>query len=170
MKKIGIFYGSSTGSTKSVAEIIGKKLGVEASSIISVDKAKGAQLLDYDVLLLGSSTWGIGDLQDDWESFISELEKQNLAGKEVGVFGTGDSSSYADSFCDAIATIAEAAENAGAKIVGNNVDSSDYSYDESRAETDGKFIGLPIDSDNEDSKTNARIEAWIVQIKTDCEL
>lgn len=170
MKKIGIFYGSSTGSTKSVAEIIGKKLGIDSSNIISVDKAKGAQLLDYDVLLLGSSTWGVGDLQDDWESFISELEKQNLAGKEVGVFGTGDSSSYSDSFCDSIATIAEAAENAGAKIVGNNVDASGYSHDESRADKDGKFVGLPIDSDNEDSKTNARIEDWIADIKADCGL
>lgn len=170
MKKIGIFYGSSTGSTKSVAEIIGKKLGIESSNIFSVDKAKGTQLLDYDVLLLGSSTWGVGDLQDDWESFISELEKQNLSGKEVGVFGTGDSSSYSDSFCDSIAIIAEAAENAGAKIVGNNVDASEYSFDESKSDKDGKFIGLPIDSDNEDSKTNSRIENWLADIKADCGL
>lgn len=170
MKKIGIFYGSSTGNTQSVAEIIGRKLGVEKNNIISVDKAKGAQLLDYDVLLLGSSTWGIGDLQDDWESFISELKKQNLTGKEVGVFGTGDSSSYGDSFCDSIGIIAEAATGAGAKLVGTNVDTSGYSYDASRAEENGSFVGLPIDMDNEDNKTNARVEAWVNQLKSDCGL
>ncbi|MDR1121031.1 MAG: flavodoxin [Dysgonamonadaceae bacterium] len=170
MKKIGIFYGSSTGNTEQAAELIAQKLEVDSSNVINVDKAKGAQLLDYDILLLGSSTWGVGDLQDDWDGFISNLQKQDLSGKEVGVFGSGDSASYSDSFCDALGIIAEAAEKAGARIVGKGADTADYSFDDSRAAIGGQFIGLPLDFDNEDDKTEERVEQWITRIKADCGL
>jgi len=36
MKKIGIFYGSSTGTTQGIAETIASKLGVPASDVIDV--------------------------------------------------------------------------------------------------------------------------------------
>ena len=36
MKKIGVFYGSSTGTTEGVAETIGQKLGVAAADIHDV--------------------------------------------------------------------------------------------------------------------------------------
>lgn len=38
MKKIGIFYGSSTGTTQGIAETIASKLGVPASDVIDVSK------------------------------------------------------------------------------------------------------------------------------------
>ena len=170
MKKIGIFYGSSSGNTQSVAELIASKLNVDKSHVFDVAKASAAQLLDYDLLLFGSSTWGVGDLQDDWEGFIGQLEKANLAGKQAAVFGTGDSSSYSDSFCDAIGAIADTAEKAGATLVGKGVGVSDYSFDDSQAVKDGAFCGLPIDDDNESDKTEERVNRWLEQIKNECGL
>ncbi len=38
MKKIGIFYGSSTGTTQGIAETVASKLGVPASDVIDVSK------------------------------------------------------------------------------------------------------------------------------------
>ena len=57
----------------------------------------------------------------------------------------------------------EAAKAAGANIVGA-VDASEYTFDDSEAVIDGKFVGLALDNDNEDDKTAGRIDAWIAAI------
>lgn len=101
MKTIGIFYGSSSGVTESVAERIAAKLGVEAADVHDVASASVEEVAKYDVLLLGSSTWGAGDLQDDWYGFLDNLKTADLSGKLVALFGCGDSSSFSDTFCDA---------------------------------------------------------------------
>ncbi|MBO7635435.1 MAG: flavodoxin domain-containing protein, partial [Paludibacteraceae bacterium] len=62
MKKIGIFYGSSTGVCESIAEKIAEKLQIASSDVNTPDKIS-SMAADYDVLLLGSSTWGSGELQ-----------------------------------------------------------------------------------------------------------
>ena len=41
-----------------------------------------------------------------------------------------------------------------------------YTFDDSEAVIDGKFIGLPLDDINEDDKTDTRIEAWIAAISS----
>ena len=105
MKTIGIFYGSSNGTTESVAKQIAEKLGVKSADIHDVGQASPADFASYEVLLLGSSTWGAGDLQDDWYDFLPKIKKLDLSGKLVGLFGCGDSSSFSDTFCDAIGTI-----------------------------------------------------------------
>ena len=38
-------------------------------------------------------------------------------------------------------------------------------FDSSIAVVDGKFVGLPLDEVNEDSKTDERISAWAEQVK-----
>ena len=45
------------------------------------------------------------------------------------------------------------------------VDSSDYSYDDSEALVNGKFVGLALDEDNESSKTDERIKGWVESIR-----
>lgn len=167
MEKIGIFFGSTTGNTEEVARLIGGKLGVDNNDIMDISSASPELFLDYDVLILGSSTWGAGDLQDDWYGVIDKLSSMNLSDKKVAVFGTGDSSSYSDTFCDAIGQIAEAAEKANALLIGNHVDASEYSYDESIACRNGEFCGLPIDEDNESSLTDARVSKWVEQLKSE---
>ncbi len=164
MKTIGIFYGSSSGNTQSAAEEIAKKLEIGAANVFDVGKISVDQLTGYDVLILGSSTWGAGDLQDDWEGLASRMGKQNLSGKVIAIFGMGDSSSYSDTFCDAMGILAEEAEKAGATLVGR-VDTASYSYDDSGAVKNGKFCGLALDADNESDLTSGRIGKWVEQIK-----
>lgn len=168
MKKIGIFYGSSSGNTQTIAEQIAKSLGVAKDDVYDIGKTSIDKISCYDCLLLGSSTWGLGDVQDDWD--LSKLGKLNLSGKKVALFGTGDSSSYSDTFCDALGQLAKAVEKAGALLVGNKVDGSDYSFDSSVSESDGFFCGLAIDEDNEPEKTDTRITEWTKQLHLDFEL
>ncbi len=158
----GIFYGSSTGNTEALAKQIATKLGVEATDLFDVAKVPAANAAGYDLLLLGSSTWGLGDLQDDWQDFIGQLKKVNLSGKKVGLFGCGDSASYPDTFCDAMALIRDELEGTGCTFVGET-DASGYAgY--SRAFDGKRALGLVAD-DDEPGQTGARMEAWIEAVK-----
>lgn len=163
MNKTAIFYGSSTGNTESVAKQIAKQLNAD---VFDVADNPVEELKKYENLILGTSTWGIGDLQDDWDNFISELENTDLNEKVCAIFGLGDGASYADSFVDGIGTIYKAIENKGCKIAGF-VDTAGYGYEASTAEINGKFVGLPLDEDNESNLTNERIDKWVEQLKAE---
>ena len=63
MKTTIVIYGSSTGSCQSIAETIASKLGVEAVDVANIDDAT---ITSHENLLLGTSTWGAGEMQDDW--------------------------------------------------------------------------------------------------------
>ncbi|GBU08355.1 flavodoxin 2 [Bacteroidales bacterium] len=170
MKTIGIFYGSSTGNTEEVAKSIATKLGVDKKHVFDVANVSIELVNNYEILFLGASTTGVGDLQDDWDGLEVTLSTQDLSQKQVAVFGMGDSSSYSDSFCEAINLLVLAAEKAGAAVVGGGVDASAYSFDSSLSEVDGKFSGLPLDEDNESELTDARLTQWLEQVKLECSL
>jgi flavodoxin I len=165
--KIGLFYGSSTGITEYVSEDIEdawKKAGMEPISAINIMKLKNAaDLLQYDCLILGIPTWNIGQLQDDWEILMPELEKLDFSGKKIALFGVGDQINYADNFLDAVGILGEKLIERGGELVGYWMD-DDYDFDDSLAFVDGKFMGLGIDETNQPKLTNDRIEAWVAQI------
>ena len=100
MKKMGIIYGSSTGTCESIAQTIAEKLGVASVDVIDASKITTEKVESYDILLLGTSTWGDGELQDDWYDAIKTIKTADLNGKIVALFGCGDSESYCDTFCD----------------------------------------------------------------------
>lgn len=164
MKKTAIFYGSTTGNCESIARRIADALGVDASAVFSASEIDAAKLAGYDNLLFGSSTWGSGDLQDEWYDGIEVIKSADLSGKTVAVFGCGDSSGFSDTFCDAMATLYDAAKSAGATMVGS-VSTDGYTFDASNSVVDGSFVGLALDEDNESDKTDGRISAWAEAVK-----
>lgn len=158
MSKTIVVYGSSTGVCEAIAQTIGEKLGADVINVtdLSVDDINGA-----DNLVLGTSTWGAGEMQDDWYDGVKVLKEAGLSGKKAAVFGCGDSGSYSDTFCGGMKELYDAAEAAGATMVGNEVATDGYTYDDSEAVDGDHFIGLPLDDVNEDDQTEARIDAWI---------
>ena len=78
--KTGIFYGSATGTTAQIAEKIGKLLNVDSADIHDVANTAPSEVGKYDVLIMGSSTWGDGELEDDWYDFIAGVEALDLKG------------------------------------------------------------------------------------------
>ena len=159
MKKTGIFYGSTTGTTESVARLIAEKLGVSPADVHDVSKLDAALAESYEALILGTSTWGDGELQDDWYDGIKVLKNANLSGKTIALFGCGDSESYSDTFCDGMGILFEDLKDSGCTFVGA-VSDSDYTYASSVAVADGKFVGLALDDVNESDRTDARVSAW----------
>ena len=139
MDKVHVIFGSTTGMTETVAAKIAAEFGVSPININAAD----ASAFDAELLVLGSSTWGVGDLQDDWAAQLDAV-KANFAGKKVAVFGLGDFVGFADSFCVAAETIANAAKDAGATLVGDI---------------------LKLDDTNESAQTDDKIAAWIAPLK-----
>ncbi|NJN25111.1 MAG: flavodoxin [Cyclobacteriaceae bacterium] len=162
MGKIGIFYGSTEGNTEEVAEKVQKALG--NADVHNVDSASADDLAEYDTLILAASTWEIGELQEDWESFIDVLDDVDFKGKKVSYIGVGDADGYPDTFVDAIGIIHEKIADSGAEFFGA-WPTEEYTFDESKGVVNGKFLGLVIDEDNESNKTDGRIAAWVKQIK-----
>lgn len=166
MKKTGVFYGSTTGTTESVARTIAEKLGIPSSDIYDVSKMTADVAGSYEALILGTSTWGDGELQDDWYDGIKVLKGMDLSGKTVVLFGCGDSESYSDTFCDGMGILFEDLKNSGCRFIGA-VPDADYTYNSSIAVTDSNFVGLAIDDINESDKTDERVTAWTEKLKTE---
>lgn len=166
MKKTGVFYGSTTGTTESVARTIAEKLGIPSSDVYDVSKMTADVAGSYEALILGTSTWGDGELQDDWYDGIKVLKGMDLSGKTVVLFGCGDSESYSDTFCDGMGILFEDLKNSGCRFIGA-VPDADYTYSSSIAVTDRNFVGLAIDDINESDKTDERVTAWTEKLKTE---
>ncbi len=161
MEKIAILFGSSTGNTENVAETLAEKIGDNAE-VFNVADASVDDLADYKNFILGASTWGVGDLQDDWDEFLSDFAEMDFDGKKVALYGLGDSMTYSDTFVDGMKLIYDEISDK-AEIIGQ-VDTDGYNFDESLSVVDDKFIGLPLDEDNEDDLTESRIDAWLEDI------
>jgi len=121
---------------------------------------------EYEVLVLGTSTWGDGELQDDWYDGVKVLKSTDLSMKLVALFGCGDSESYCDTFCDGIGVLYEDLKDSGCTFLGNKVSTDGYSFSSSIAVVDDAFVGLPLDEVNESDKTAERIDAWTAEIKS----
>jgi len=163
MAKIGIFYGSSTGNTEFIAEKIEKHLSDYDVEMFNVDSAGKEEVEKCDYLILGTSTWGVGDLQDDWESFLKILLETDISKKKTALFGLGDQEVYAESFVDALGILYKALKNK-TKIVGQWPVSA-YRFEDSTAVINKKFVGLPIDHDNEPNLSEERVAKWVELLK-----
>ncbi|MDR3090428.1 MAG: flavodoxin [Desulfobulbaceae bacterium] len=115
-----IVYGSTTGNTESVAEKIadvlrdkGMAVTVKNVTAVSVSELGG----DNDLTVLGSSTWGDEDIefQEDFAELYEHLGDAALHGKNVAIFGCGDSA-YTH-FCGAVDLLEESMEKLKANVV-----------------------------------------------------
>lgn len=160
--KTGIFYGSSLGNTQFVAEKIQKQL--PGSDCIPVTDLTADQILSYDLLILGTSTWGVGNLQDDFESFVDLLLSLDLNNKTIALFGCGDQYTYPDTFCNGMGKLYHLLQEKETNIIGQwSIDGYDFS--ESEAVVDDHFVGLALDEDNEPDLSDVRVAQWTGVIK-----
>lgn len=157
-----IFFASSTGNSGDVAHKIASKLG--NIEVFDLSGTKIDKINNYDKVILGGSTWGDGELNDDWEDVWGDFCKLDFSNKTVALFGLGDQESYSDEFSSALGTIYEQVNSAGANVVGFT-STEGYYHDGSKAQIDDKFVGLILDEDNQSDLTDERIENWINEIK-----
>lgn len=146
--KTGIFYASSTGTTEDVAMRIGAALGVDKKDIYDVSEVAPDKFDDYEMLIVGSPTYGAGEIQDDWYDILDGIEAVDLHGKTVAVFGCGDEN-MSDTFCSAVGILYDAFKKTGATMVGG-FNTFPYEFDSSQAVPveGGGAVGLLIDDVN----------------------
>ena len=161
MDKVHVIYGSTTGMTETVAQRIAADFGTTAVNVASA----GADAFDAELVILGSSTWGCGDPQDDWAATgVAQLEAADWTGKKVAVFGLGDAQGFADTFCDAMADLAQKVVAKGATLVGT-LPLDAFPGASSRIVDGDHLVGLALDETNEADKTDARLAAWEVAVR-----
>ncbi len=69
MSKIGLFYGTQTSNTQTAAELIQKEFGGdEIVTLQDISRTEPADFGEYQYIILGCSTWNVGELQSNWKS------------------------------------------------------------------------------------------------------
>lgn len=173
MIEIGVFFGSTNGDSARVASLISSLcesnptlLGWATVETLDIAEYVLEEMLDFPLILIGAPTWNIGQLQKDWQAVFDEFDDLDLSGKYVAVYGMGDQRGYPDTFADAIFFLADKAMERGATLVGR-VATEGYEYAQSWAEVDGLFVGLPLDDINQPELTEARVLAWLLQVRNE---
>ncbi len=164
--KAAIFYGSSTGNTADVAKGLKAELGASAAHCKSVAEISPLDLAVCDTLILGVPTWHIGEMQDDWAIFLPEVDKVDLKGKKVAIFGLGDGKGYPDTYVDAMDELWQKFKSRGATLHGL-WPTEGYEFSKSKALQGGKFLGLVIDVENQHDQTDRRVKEWAQQLKSE---
>ncbi|WP_063658370.1 flavodoxin FldB [Aliivibrio fischeri] len=163
--KIGLFYGSSTCYTEMASEKIRAFIGEDLIDVFNIKETPVTTMNDYDLLLLGISTWDFGEIQEDWLAVWEELDGLSLDGKTIALFGLGDQEGYGEWFLDAMGLLHDELKATNAKFIGYWKNEG-YQFDASKAltEDESHFVGLALDEDSQYDKSDERIEQWCEQI------
>ncbi|MEZ8833459.1 flavodoxin FldB [Vibrio cyclitrophicus] len=164
--KIGLFYGSTTCYTEMAAEKIRGIIGEDLVDIHNVKKTPLSLMADYDLLLLGISTWDFGEIQEDWNELWEDIPTTPMKGKVVALFGLGDQEGYGEWFLDAMGLLHDELKTAGAEFVGFWPNDDSYEFEASKALTEDKsqFVGLALDEDSQYELSDERIATWVEQV------
>lgn len=173
MNKIGIFFGTETGTTRLIAKKIHKKLGDEiADKPLNVNRVSPEEMLRYDALILGTPSYGVseipgrsaGCLESNWEEFLAQLDGLDLSGKRIALFGLGAQERYGDRFAGSLVRLYQILKGYGAEIVGS-WSPDGYVFEHSPSIVDGRFVGLVIDQRTQGMLTDQRIDIWLEQVR-----
>lgn len=169
MEKVAIFYGPEGGNTERAAKLVAAEFGEDNAILIPVKGATELDMEPYSNIVFGgptagTHTWRDSHVKNDWDLFLARLIKMNLSDKKCAIFGLGDHISYAHHFVDDIGVMAQRLEEAGASLVGL-VPITGYTFEDSLAQRGDMFLGLPLDEDFEQEKTQERISNWVLQLQ-----
>ncbi|WP_017753887.1 flavodoxin [Calidifontibacillus oryziterrae] len=112
-----IVYTSMTGTTELMATTIAKELIKLGETVDQKDAMEifVEELKSYDKILIGSYTWGDGELPDELLDFYNEVKNTDLTGKTGAVFGPGDS--CYEHFARAVDILEQTLKSRGCEII-----------------------------------------------------
>ena len=85
MKKTGIFSWINDWHYGVCCRRIADVFGISSADVHDVSKLTAELVSGYEVLLLGTSTWGDGELQDDWYDGVKVLKGMDCLTNLVGL-------------------------------------------------------------------------------------
>jgi flavodoxin short chain len=124
MKNALIIYGTTTGNTESMANLISNTLEKSGftTNLKDVSRTEVNDLAEaYDLVLFGCPAYGDDtvEFQEDFEEFYEKLDGVNLKGKQLAVFAPGDSSF--EYFCGTVDVLEEKIRELGGELVTNGL-------------------------------------------------
>jgi len=146
VRSILVTYATTTGNTLTVAEAILKHLASKQAGLqtelVDMDDLTPSALLNYDLVFIGSSTWGEGEFNEVAEEFFEKLKnsKLDLSKTKFAVYGLGDK--IYDNFCLVVELMTNQLKDKKAEVLGETL----------------KINGFP------DEKVIHSVEAWLDSI------
>lgn len=123
MVNVKVIYATITGNTEALVELFVEKFEEAYEDadveVIDIDDFDTEDLADADAFVIGTFTYGDGELPDEMEDFYEEVLDLDLTGKPFGVLGTGDT--LYETFCNAGDILAERLVSVGANHVTTDV-------------------------------------------------
>jgi len=116
-----IIYGSLTGNTEEIADIVCEALEnlnieVEIDECTQVD---AAEFKEADICVIAAYTYDEGTIPDEMLDLYEDLQELNLSGKVFGVCGSGDT--FYEHYATAVDKFEKAFLAAGAKKGSANI-------------------------------------------------
>ncbi len=131
VNKVLLAYASMSGNTEAIADVIEEVLVEEKLTVnrLEVFDLTPEDIRDFDYIILGSYTWGDGELPDEFLDFYDEMDDIDFSQKKVAIFGSGDMA-Y-DIFCGAVDLLEEKVQSQGGTLMteGLKVELAPYGED-----------------------------------------
>lgn len=167
MKKVAIIYWPKKGNTERSARHILSKFPEGQADIFTIKEINTAEFALYDGLIIGAPTTGADHWTEAyksvWTDFFLRISKAGLQGKPFAVFGLGDQILYPYNFVDGMMDIKDEFEKNNAIHCGS-WPIEGYEFKDTESIIDGKFVGLPLDEDQQPDLTDDRITKWVGMI------
>ena len=164
--KAALIYGSCTGNTGCVAEMMleGLKPEIELETI-DVNTLVAEDLKKYDFALCGIPTWDVGELEYGWQEIYDNLDGVDLSSLTIAMFGLGDQDTYDETYQDAMGILYRKLVECGARGGIGFTSTETHEFEGSLGVVDGMFCGLALDEDGQSELTETRILEWSTALK-----
>lgn len=117
MNKAILVYASMSGNTELMATYIAegvKDKGVQLD-VKECFEIEPQELSNYDGVIIGSYTWGEGELPDEFQDFYDEMDLLDFHFKKSAVFGSG--STLYSTYGGAVDLLEEKLKERGAEVI-----------------------------------------------------
>ncbi len=99
--KAAIIYTSKTGNTEELALELRTHFSRRIhTDLFTIDRFPLSQLHEYEVIIIGTYTWGDGEIPLEMMALYQWIEREETDSLTTAVFGTGDS--FYPNFCGAV--------------------------------------------------------------------
>lgn len=160
MEKIGIFYGSLSGNTRLVAEIIQSNIKNLHAQLFDIADVDSTTISEFKYIIIGIPTWQSSELPKDWKLFLENCSEDIIKDKTIALFGLGDQVIFKNAFANALGLVYLNLMSKRANVIGF-WPIEGYNFISSLAVKDGQFVGLVIDEENQSELTESRIDQWL---------
>lgn len=160
-----VLFASTSGSCRSVADIMVAHLGPQASAFdlkeLNTDSSE-PPTGRFDRVIAGTPTYGQGDWHYAWERHFNRLAPLFKSAGSVMLFALGDARGHGKTFAGGLRVLADRVAGLHVTPVGA-VPTSGYTFVASPAASNGWFPGLVLEYRRHRHAVPAKVAAWLAK-------